>query len=398
MRGIYIHIPFCSAFCLYCGFYSVNSTRLREQFVKAVVNEAAEREEFFAICGNEELDSDSYTLYFGGGTPSIISVEQIVYIVSSLKELFNIKYIKEFTVEVNPDDITYDYANALLEAGVDRVSMGVQSFIDGDLAWMKRRHDSACAVRAYRILREVGFKNIGLDLIFGYSLLKYDNWRYNIEKIIELSPEHISAYQMSMDKGSALFKLHERGLYSMPDQDSCREQYELLQKSLSGAGYIQYEISNFARHGFKSIHNGAYWDGTPYIGLGPGAHSYTGAIRDESGKIFAERRWNKCNLTQYLRVYNNKTVSGYCNVPDGYKIFGKEQLSPVEMFNEKIMLGLRTTCGVDTDSLNVQLLKKISPEIERLSNLGMIRREGGRIWIPEDHFFISDSIIRNLFI
>ena len=393
MRGIYIHIPFCSAYCLYCGFYSVKRLGLIQGFTRAVIEEAVSRRGFFFFFTlSSGAATSPYTLYIGGGTPSILDPGILSRIVERIKELFKIDYFDEFTIEVNPDDITPESAQRLLEIGVGRISMGVQSFIDRDLAWMRRRHNSAEAVEAYRVLREAGFSNISLDLIFGYSLLGLEDWRENLNRIVALAPEHISAYQMSIDRGSALYKMSENGQYEMPSQERCREQYELLQEVLSAAGYEQYEISNFAKPGYNSIHNSSYWSGTPYLGLGPGAHSFTGEFIDERGRRFAQRSWNKSNLTKYISAYEGSAILG------SYNIRGEELLNERELFNEKIMLGLRRVAGVDLTDLNKFFLDKVTPEIERLEEQRLIVVEGKRIKIPQKNLFISDSIIRTLFI
>jgi putative oxygen-independent coproporphyrinogen III oxidase len=393
LRGIYIHIPFCSAYCLYCGFYSVKRLGLIQGFTRAVIEEAVSRRGFFETGTlSSGAATSPYTLYIGGGTPSILDPGILSRIVERIKELFKIDYFDEFTIEVNPDDITPESAQRLLEIGVGRISMGVQSFIDRDLAWMRRRHNSAEAVEAYRVLREAGFSNISLDLIFGYSLLGLEDWRENLNRIVALAPEHISAYQMSIDRGSALYKMSENGQYEMPSQERCREQYELLQEVLSAAGYEQYEISNFAKPGYNSIHNSSYWSGTPYLGLGPGAHSFTGEFIDERGRRFAQRSWNKSNLTKYISAYEGSAILG------SYNIRGEELLNERELFNEKIMLGLRRVAGVDLTDLNKFFLDKVTPEIERLEEQRLIVVEGKRIKIPQKNLFISDSIIRTLFI
>ena len=393
MRGIYIHIPFCSAYCLYCGFYSVKRLGLIQGFTRAVIEEAVSRRGFFFFFTlSSGAATSPYTLYIGGGTPSILDPGILSRIVERIKELFKIDYFDEFTIEVNPDDITPESAQRLLEIGVGRISMGVQSFIYRDLAWMRRRHNSAEAVEAYRVLREAGFSNISLDLIFGYSLLGLEDWRENLNRIVALAPEHISAYQMSIDRGSALYKMSENGQYEMPSQERCREQYELLQEVLSAAGYEQYEISNFAKPGYNSIHNSSYWSGTPYLGLGPGAHSFTGEFIDERGRRFAQRSWNKSNLTKYISAYEGSAILG------SYNIRGEELLNERELFNEKIMLGLRRVAGVDLTDLNKFFLDKVTPEIERLEEQRLIVVEGKRIKIPQKNLFISDSIIRTLFI
>ncbi len=356
-----------------------------------MIAEAKSRKNFFAGRVGDIVPEQYYTLYIGGGTPSVLEPELLSCIINNIKELYEIKNFGEFTVEVNPDDITPEYALRLAKTGAGRISMGVQSFIDRDLEWMGRRHNSAKAIEAYGILREAGFRNISLDLIFGYSLLGTAQWRENLNRVVELAPEHISAYQMSIDKGSALYRMNEKGLYEMPSQERCREQYELLQEVLSAAGYEQYEISNFARPGFESLHNSSYWNGTPYLGLGPGAHSYSGELKDERGRVFARRSWNKNNLTKYITVFGE-------DVAKEKKIAEEELLSTKEMFDEKIMLGLRRVVGVDLKDLDRTFLQSVTPEIERLKREGMIEGDGSIIRIPKRNLFISDSIIRALFV
>ncbi|MBR5184619.1 MAG: coproporphyrinogen III oxidase family protein, partial [Bacteroidales bacterium] len=235
MAGIYIHIPFCNQFCVYCNFYSVKGKALREKYVAALHTEIEEKNKFFHGSGVQPQ-----TLYVGGGTPSLLSPSQLGEILRHVKETFKYDPV-EATVEVNPDDISLQYAQELFSAGFNRVSMGVQSFHDTHLQWMTRRHNGEQAVQAYHNLREAGFSNISLDLIFGYEGLSMQQWEENVEKMIALSPEHISAYQMSIEPGSALSKLLQRGEYDLVPDSQCLEQYSALQRLLSQGGYTQYE-------------------------------------------------------------------------------------------------------------------------------------------------------------
>ncbi len=397
---------------------------MRESFVRALCNEIRFRKEYFNEFETCSLSSDNAncnntgssvtTLYIGGGTPSVLTPQQLQSILECLKEIFGLSALQEFTIEVNPNDITPEYASFLADMGVNRVSMGVQSFIDEHLVWMNRRHNALEGERAFALLREAGIKNISLDLIFGYQMLDNKQWEYNISKMIELAPEHISAYQMSVEPGSALNVMLRKGEYSIPSQEACEHQYRVLQKMLSGAGYEQYEISNFSKPGYHSRHNSSYWSGVPYLGLGPGAHSYNGS----------ERFWNNESVKKYCAWYGNPsfknlgpTVGTECLMErktDGIaSVIGMEQLTEEDKFNEAIMLGLRRTCGFSSNSLNLRFLQQIEPQIEYFVKRGLLIRENGYgscacdnntrnegyvIRIPQDKLFISDSIIRELFV
>lgn len=373
---------------MYCNFYSVKGKELREKYVSALLNEIEYRKDFFRNIGVLPQ-----TVYFGGGTPSLFPPDKLELILSALRERFNFTPI-EATVEVNPNDITLEYAMALRKAGFNRVSMGVQSFHDSHLAWMNRRHRGEEAVEAFRNLRRAGFSNISLDLIFGYSGLDMEQWRSNIEKMVSLAPEHISAYQMSIEEGSLLHRRLLKGEYDLVPDNTCMEQYTMLQRMLAQSGYTQYEISNFAAKDsggnlLVSRHNSSYWTKEPYLGLGPAAHSYNGT----------HRFWNGGNLTAWCRHYSNDPA-GEVAASSGRrgKIVGSEELSAADMFNESIMLGLRRVDGVDISTLNPTLLADVMGEIDRHVRLGNLVREGDKIRIPSEKLFVSDGIIMDLFI
>ena len=386
MAGIYIHIPFCNQFCIYCNFYSVKGKALRNRYVAALHNEITRKRDFF-----KDIGVHPQTLYVGGGTPSLLSASRLGDLLRHVKETFCFTPV-EATVEVNPDDITPQYARDLYAAGFNRASMGVQSFHDAHLQWMNRRHNGEEAVQAYRYLREAGFANISLDLIFGYGGLSMEQWEENVGKMIMLSPEHISAYQMSIEPGSALCKHLERGEYDLVPDSQCHEQYATLQRMLSNGGYTQYEISNFARKDSRgnlmtSRHNSSYWTKEPYLGLGPAAHSYNGS----------QRLWNGNSVAAYCRHYADapiRTSSQWALSEFG----GYEDLSVEDIFNESIMLGLRTVAGVSLSSLDQSLLAEVRGEVLRHCRLGNLVMEGDKIRIPSEKLFVSDGIIKDLFI
>jgi len=325
------------------------------------------------------------TLYIGGGTPSVLPLDVLRRIVDALLSSRSLRRgentvgaqspFEEFTVEVNPEDIVEkggEYVRGLLETGVDRVSMGIQSFDDGILRWMNRRHSAAGAVEAFRILRRCGVRNISVDLIFGLSQLVDDVWEDTIERALELAPEHISAYQLSIEEGSALAKLVADGRYVEASDEQCRHQYDVLCQTLRQAGYHHYEISNFARPGFEAVHNSAYWSRVPYIGLGPGAHSLTGDIRS----------WNSQELPH--------------RSPDGFPATysrTSETLSPEDIRVERIMLSLRTDKGLEAAELYSLADRAV---INSLLSEGALEKQGGSIRIPESRLFTSDEIIREL--
>ena len=325
------------------------------------------------------------TLYIGGGTPSVLPLDVLRRIVDALLSSRSLRHgentvgaqspFEEFTVEVNPEDIVEkggEYVRGLLETGVDRVSMGIQSFDDGILRWMNRRHSAAGAVEAFRILRRCGVRNISVDLIFGLSQLADDVWEDTIERALELAPEHISAYQLSIEEGSALAKLVADGRYVEASDEQCRHQYDVLCQTLRQAGYHHYEISNFARPGFEAVHNNAYWSRVPYIGLGPGAHSLTGDIRS----------WNSQELPHRSTDGSPATYSRT-----------SETLSPEDIRVERIMLSLRTDKGLEAAELYSLTDRAV---INSLLSEGALEKQGGSIRIPESRLFTSDEIIREL--
>lgn len=421
---IYVHIPFCKSFCTYCGFYSETSA-CYDRYVEALLGEIDRRKSEF------DATKDVNTLYIGGGTPSVMPLPLLCRVVEALKDALGSRNFDEFTVELNPEDVIQRgeaYAEALLGMGVTRASMGVQSFDDGILRWMNRRHDAATAVRAYRILENSGFRNISIDLIFGLPELGPDSqpkhsvslsghfpghrgkdgyvpllderlWRETILRALDISasgmlPSHISAYQLSVEPDSALDGMIADGRCREASEESCARQYEILCEELSAAGYHHYEISNFALPGMEARHNSAYWRHVPYVGLGPGAHSLS--ILPDGHRC---RSWNNPDLKLYLETF----------APLGQRdtgCSGQETLSPVQLGIENVMLGLRTSRGCPLSELvsacdRARLDSAISsghlvpvPGSSELSGL----EDGAAQYyrIPEKYFFISDGIISEL--
>ena len=405
---IYVHVPFCRSFCTYCDFYSevapkcrqaedaVSQNALFERFADALAVEIRTRkEEIQSACAASGVK----TLYIGGGTPSVLPLGVFQKVLEALKEVGVPGEFTEFTVEVNPEDIVEKgtaYVEGLLGLGVNRISMGVQSFDDGILKWMNRRHDSATAVKAYQILEDAGVRNISIDLIFGLPQLSDDLWRETLEKALAISsrgvlPQHISSYQLSVEPGSMLAKLVERSKWSEASDELCQRQYDMLCEMLAAAGYHHYEISNFAQPGFEAVHNSAYWKHVPYIGLGPGAHSFVGAASRLSIPASSpysenyERKWNEGNLNEYLKAGESGDFTA---------VSGGETLDQEQLMMEKIMLGLRTSAG-----LQESVLRECcdTASLDRALAAGdLVHLPDGAFRIPESRFFVSDNIISSI--
>ena len=546
---IYIHFPFCKSFCTYCDFYSVREKDRIAQYTQSLLREISLRKAFLCQC------TSPATLYVGGGTPSLWPVEQLGEAVAAISAALregaadygrpcgalrrgrdtlalaggtaggggrgglcgapggggravpgtwngrgDAGLFAEFTVEVNPDDVTEAYARALRRLGVNRVSMGVQSFSDRSLRWMARRHSSDGAVEAFRVLRSAGFDNISLDLIFGYDPVAWGSgstadgdlagqscgslcgsrtgqsrassdgsfagqlrsssdeelmqlWSDDLDAVLRLRPEHISAYQMGIEEGSVLGEMAAAGRYREPSDELCAAQYALLQQRLAAAGYEQYEVSNFSLPGRRALHNSGYWDRSPYSGLGPGAHSFDGDRR---------RWWNAPDLDRYIAAFGGGSASGAVPITGDFptpghcdcavsSVVSEETLTDEDVLTETIMLGLRTMDGLPLDvlvavcrsssssvpdsrsgsaqpsstvpdcrpgsaqpslssvpdyrsesaenschSLLSQLPRPLRTSIDRLLATGSLILRDSRLSISPSRLFISDSIIREL--
>ena len=390
---IYVHVPFCRSFCTYCDFYSEVAARctkaedalkqevLFERYAEALSAEVRTR---MGEIQDVRTRGGVNTLYIGGGTPSVLPLGVLKRILGALRDIGVTGGFKEFTMEVNPEDIVDKgtaYVEGLLDMGVNRISMGVQSFDDPILKWMNRRHDGDTAVRAYRILEDAGVRNISIDLIFGLPQLSDALWRETLDKALSISargvcPQHISSYQLSVEPGSMLARLVERGKWTEASEDLCQRQYSILCETLAAAGYHHYEISNFAQPGYEAVHNSAYWQHIPYVGLGPGAHSFVG------GRY---RQWNEESLEAYLNAAEAEGFSTVC---------GREELDAEQMSMEKVMLALRTSSGMPEMNLRECCDDKA---LDKAFGCGdLMRQPDGTVRIPESRFFVSDNIISSI--
>lgn len=373
MAGLYIHIPFCESKCIYCDFYSMaNSNHLIEKYIGVLLVEADNRK--------QELGSAPITtVYLGGGTPSLLNPSQLSRLVCGLKKVFDFSDVEEFTIEVNPDDVSADYIRTAKSLGINRVSMGVQSFSDDDLRLINRRHTSKQAIEAIHIIREAGIDNISIDLIYGIPGQDIEKWKTNVDTAIALSVQHISAYTLMYEGGTRLSVMRSLGKIKEVDDEVVSEMYDYLVAQLKSSGYLHYEISNFALLGYHSRHNSSYWNLTPYLGLGVAAHSFDGAVR----------RYNPSNLKQYI-----DTLS------EGKLCVEVEGITKAEKYDEYVMLRLRTAHGIDVDELKPRFgqeyyqffIAKAAP----LVGAGSLINESGRYYIPESHIMISDSITCDL--
>ncbi len=361
---LYIHIPMCSAKCHYCSFYSVGQhTVHREALIRGLCEEievrAAELSE--EIGAKPELE----TIYFGGGTPSILSTTELKKLLSTIHSTFNVTAIKEVTLEANPDHLTPEFLGELRTLGVSRLSIGVQSFCDERLKNLGRRHSAEDARLAVKNARAAGFDNISIDLMFGFGDMTLNEWSKSVQSAVELGIEHISAYQLTIEEGSNYARRGER----CASDKECQAQYLHLCAALQSAGYEHYEISNFALPHHHSRHNSGYWLGERYIGVGPSAHSFDGN---------RQRSWNVSSIEKYL----NK-------VPRANEI-----LDDNDVHNEYVMLHLRTSSGISLREYSLRFAGRELPLIEGLS----VDESGQRVYLNEEHLFIADSIICKLFI
>lgn len=323
MAGIYIHIPYCTVKCSYCNFFSLASSRYRDILADSLVKELGLRKHF---PGDRIID----TIYFGGGTPSLMPPGTFSRIIDEINRLFPVSEQPEITLEANPEDLSTEYIGQLAQTSVNRISIGVQSFRDEDLAYLGRIHSAERALTAIRDLKSAGFGNITIDLIYGIPTLSDQGWKENLDNAVSLDIQHISAYALTVEEKTPLaWQIQKKKVVPISDEDISRH-WEILCTTLRKAGYDHYEISNFCRPGFISRHNSNYWKGEYYLGIGPSAHSYDGTSRS----------WNISNISTYIDYINRFELPGETEV-----------LTEVQHYNEYVMTGLRTKFGIERGKL-----------------------------------------------
>ncbi|NNE54775.1 MAG: radical SAM family heme chaperone HemW [Flavobacteriales bacterium] len=374
MAGIYLHIPFCKQACHYCDFhFSVNQDR-RDQVIDAMILELEQRRQYL----NHESVS---TIYFGGGTPSILTKSELTRLLSAIRERFDLESELEITFECNPDDIDADSLNDWRDAGINRLSIGVQSFREIDLKLMNRAHSAAEADSCLEQVRQAGFDNYTLDLIYGIPDCDDTAWQSNIEAALAFNPPHISAYCLTIEPKTVFAHWKRKGKLTEVSPEAAASQFRILSSVLQAAGIEQYEVSNFAKPGFESLHNSAYWQGTPYLGVGPSAHSFDRL----------SRRWNVSNNIRYAN-----------SVVNGSKYWEDEVLTLEDRVNERIMTGLRTRQGLDLVDLqnttSVDLLQREEALIDRLTKEGLAMLFDGSLRLTNEGLLQADRIASELFI
>lgn len=361
--------------CAYCDFYKSVRISLLDRVVEGMVEELHQRKE---LLSGKKIK----TLYFGGGTPSLCSPEQISILVGATREAFEVGAdyqsddFEEVTLEANPDDLTPGYLATLRKAGINRLSIGVQSFDDRVLKWMNRRHTAKQAIEAVKSAREVGFENLTIDLIFGIPGFGDEVLTRSLEQALELDVEHLSVYHLTIEPDTLLGRKEARGELKAVEEQVSEREYALVHRTLTEAGYDHYEVSNYARAGRRARHNSAYWQGVPYLGIGPGAHSFDGK----------------------RRIWSVDTAESYAET--GAQRFEQELLTPQEQLNEYLMTRLRTAEGLSLDFVaehfGTERAKRIEMEAARALEAGNLRREGATLRIPAERFLLSDWVIESL--
>ncbi|MEY3834622.1 MAG: radical family heme chaperone HemW [Bacteroidota bacterium] len=368
MMGVYFHIPFCRHACHYCDFHFSTKLDAQEELVQAMLKEIALRKE-------EWSQSEISTVYFGGGTPSLLTESQLGRILEGLAE--GLSTAKEITLEANPEDLTPDYLRMLQRLGINRLSIGVQSFFDEHLEYMNRKHSGSQAEAAIKRAQDIGITNITADLIFGIPIATFSQWQSNVEQLIQLDIPHFSAYALTVEEKTVFGARQKKGILEPQVDEEVEKSFLYLDATAKLLGYEHYELSNYAKPGFRSVHNGNYWKGVPYVGMGPSAHSYS------EGK----RRWNVSNNPQYIRSIELKK-----------EFYEVEELTEVDRWNERIMVGLRTCEGIDWKDFPEEWKKDNERNFLKFVEVGNAEIDENGFRLTPKGWLISDHIISTLFI
>lgn len=372
--GIYIHIPFCKSRCIYCGFYSTTANELKERYVNALICEMRMRKDEFSSLGTSLSPSSTSTVYFGGGTPSCLSTDEIGRIVGALKSTFN-GTPSEVTLEMNPDDVTGDYIRAVRQLGINRISIGIQTFHDSRLRLIRRRHNAAQAEKAVRTIREEWIDNVSIDLMFGFPNQTLDEWIADIDRAMALRPTHISAYSLMYEEGTPLFRMLQRGEISPVDDETSLAMYSELIDRLTANGYEHYEISNFAFPCHRSIHNSSYWQDIPYLGFGAAAHSYNKDTRS----------WNIPDINKYIG-----------SIGRGVLPSESERIDADTHYNDLVTTALRTKEGLSLAGLP-QAYREYALENARKSmDERLLEVAGSHLRLTRKGLFVSDTVMSEL--
>ncbi len=372
MAGIYIHIPFFTKACHYCDFHFSTSLKNKTELVQSILKEVTIRKDYL---GDEPIE----TIYFGGGTPGLLSVTELSSLLKKINETHYIKKDAEITLEVNPENISSNYVKEIKEIGVNRLSIGVQSFFDEHLKWMNRSHSAKEAFSSIKIVQDGGIENITIDLIYGFSSLSFSQWQDNLDKAMALNLPHFSAYCLTVEPKTVLAKLVSSNASLIPDDETSLSQFDLMVEVAKQNKFIHYEISNFGKEGGFSKHNSSYWKGAKYLGLGPSAHSFDGI----------SRQWNIKNNSLYIK-----------HVSSNEPFFEKEILTLKNRYNEYVLTSLRTIWGTSMQKIKSDFpmfYNHFITQSESLLNRKLIIKDDQLLYLNEKAKFMADNIALELF-
>jgi oxygen-independent coproporphyrinogen III oxidase len=374
MAGIYLHIPFCKKACHYCDFHFSTSPQYKDQMLQALSQEIDLRKNYLA---GETIE----TIYFGGGTPSLLSADELQILIGAITDLYEVSPTAEITLEANPDDLNPQKVREFRQTLINRFSIGIQSFFEEDLKWMNRAHTAREAQSSIKRVQDAGFENITADLIYGFPLLSTPKWEHNIQQLIELQIPHISSYAMTVEPATALSSFIKKGEQKPMDEGQSTSQFLFLMDQLIGVGFEHYEISNFAKPGLYSKHNSNYWEGVPYLGIGPSAHSFNGE----------SRQWNISNNSKYIEQIGLKKIPAEIEV-----------LSTENRINEYIMTSLRTSKGMSLQKITERFGSDYSNEVrdglEPFADKNWINLNDQIVTLTSDGKLFADHIASELFI
>jgi len=373
MSGIYIHIPFCAKKCFYCDFYTILSIKYKEEYIKILIQELKQRQNYIE---KKEIE----TIYFGGGTPTLLKPSELQYLIDEISKIYTIKNDAEITLEANPDDINLQYVQELKKTEFNRISIGLQSFFDEDLKLMNRRHTARENKQAIQVLQNHGYTNISGDLIYGLPKMDIEHWQKNLTEFFALDIPHLSAYHLTYEPNTVFSNFLKKGkIKEIPEDDSIL-QFNLLISEATKHNFIHYETSNFAKEGMFSKHNSSYWKQKNYLGLGTSAHSYNGTSRQH----------NISNIKEYMK-----------KVGEGSKYFEKENLSTTDKYNDYIITSLRTMWGTDLQfvkkNIGIKYYNFIEKKAEELIKKNLLIIENNTLKITQKGKFIEDNILLDLF-
>ncbi len=376
MAGLYVHIPFCATRCSYCGFYSTTKLDLQDRYVDSLCREIALRKEYLSSYSTDSKAANTIirTIYIGGGTPSQLSrysLEKLFHAIDTYLECSP----EEVTMEVNPDDVTNDLAETISALHINRVSMGAQTFDDNRLKFLNRRHKSFQVERAIDILHEHGVGNISIDLMFGFPGQTCDSWKEDVRRAISLDIQHISAYSLMYEEGTRLYRMLKENMIKEIDEEVSLNMYNELINILCGAGYEHYEISNFAKKGYRALHNSSYWHDIPYLGIGAAAHSYN----------IKSRQWNVSDINKYIESISHDTVP-----------FTFESIDADTHYNDIVTTELRTSEGIDLSRLADKYVQYIVKQAARHVADKTVDINDGHLKLTREGLYISDMIMSDL--